>query len=884
MTVCVDTAHDVQSSAPMPRTMRCPECHSEVPSESHFCPGCGANLDGETTGKGSIPRKPPSSSSASTEGRFPIGGVLGERFRILGLLGGGGMGEVYRAHDLKLEQQVALKFLPQTAADNVGLRERLRGEVRIARQISHRNVCRVYDLGEIEGAPYISMEYVDGEDLGSLLRRIGRLPGDKAIEFARRICAGVAAAHERGVLHRDLKPANVMIDGRGQVFIMDFGLAAVAETIAGGDIRSGTPAYMAPEQRDGREVTVRSDIYSLGMVLGEMFTGQRPSENGTLTATTKDLDPAVEKIIQRCLDANPARRPSSALDVSRALPGGDPLAEALAAGETPSPEMVAASEDTGALSIRSAVACLVFIVAAIIGLIISSAWTNTTLKIPFPDSPEVMAKKAREIAQRAGYTDPPADTEYAVSNRGGLQAWARKNFKGAEYDAFVRNPRTSLRIFAYRQSPRDLATLDGTSIVTLDDPPPVVSGMISMILDPEGRLVNFRAVSPQQIDKTVSRLLDWKPMFEAAGLDPAQWTAAAPEWLPLGGFDEQAAWTGTFPDASSVPMRIEAASWKGRPVLFEIRGPWQIPTRDTRPSRTAGQRFQQFAILAIFAMALIVAATLAAMNYRHGRIDPHGAFRLGAFTFGSGLTGQLLLLHHVDFPGEITKLSEIIASCLYMGGVMVVLYMALEPFVRRRWPQSLISWTRLLNGAMKDPLVGGHMLIGAALGVGYRLLFAVQVLVLDDSPLPALSARRVIAQAGIALATESLGIALGILFFLFLARAIVHKEWLAGVIVVLFCMGALAPGSTSPLFMAVFVAVQFGAAVVILLRFGVLPAAMAIFVDDVLEVAPLTTDFSSWYTGALFISLAIVLAITLWSFRATLGSRKLLTGEFLERS
>src|SRR5262245_33224718 len=198
---------------------RCSACGSDVAAESRFCATCGANLAASAVVTAPPDRGvSPAQAGLHAEGRFPVGIILGERFRILGLLGGGGMGEVYRAHDLKLEQQVALKFLPETAASNAGLRERLRGEVRIARQISHRNVCRVYDLGEIDGAPYISMEYIDGEDLGSLLRRIGRLPGDKAIEFARRLCAGVAAAHERGVLHRDLKPANIMIDGRGQVF------------------------------------------------------------------------------------------------------------------------------------------------------------------------------------------------------------------------------------------------------------------------------------------------------------------------------------------------------------------------------------------------------------------------------------------------------------------------------------------------------------------------------------------------------------------------------------------------------------------------------------------------------------------------------------------
>src|SRR5207237_2309025 len=135
-------------------------------------------------------------------------------------------------------------------------------------------VCRVYDIGETDNQVFLSMEYVDGEDLSSLLRRIGRLPHDKALEIGRKICAGLAAAHDKGVLHRDLKPANIMIDARGQVLIMDFGLAGIVGQIGGGEIRSGTPAYMAPEQLAGREVSVRSDIYSLGLVLYEMFTGK----------------------------------------------------------------------------------------------------------------------------------------------------------------------------------------------------------------------------------------------------------------------------------------------------------------------------------------------------------------------------------------------------------------------------------------------------------------------------------------------------------------------------------------------------------------------------------------------------------------------------------
>ena len=247
------------------------------------------------------------------EGRFVPGTLLSERYRILGRLGKGGMGEVYRANDLRLGQTVALKFLPEATARDPAMLARFYNEVRIARQVTHPNVCRVYDIGDIDGQPFISMQFVDGENLASLLLRIGRLPADKAVEISRRLCAGIAAAHSQGVLHRDLKPANIMIDGRGQVLIADFGLAGIAEDISGADIHSGTPDYMAPEQLAGKEVSMQSDIYALGLVMYEIFTGKRAFEADTLaemlrlregsrpaeiSSTVHDVDPAVERIIQ----------------------------------------------------------------------------------------------------------------------------------------------------------------------------------------------------------------------------------------------------------------------------------------------------------------------------------------------------------------------------------------------------------------------------------------------------------------------------------------------------------------------------------------------------------------------------------------------------------
>src|SRR5262249_54509492 len=185
------------------------------------------------------------SSGSIDHGRFGPGVVLDTRYRIIGLLGKGGMGEVYRADDLRLGQPVALKFLPQTLATDARRLSQLHNEVRTARQVSHSNICRVYDIGDVDGQLFLSMEYVDGEDLAASLKRVGRFPEDKGVEIARQICAGLASAHERDVIHRDLKPANIMIDANGRARIMDFGLAAAG---AVEDVRVGTPAYMAPEQ------------------------------------------------------------------------------------------------------------------------------------------------------------------------------------------------------------------------------------------------------------------------------------------------------------------------------------------------------------------------------------------------------------------------------------------------------------------------------------------------------------------------------------------------------------------------------------------------------------------------------------------------------------
>src|SRR5579863_5692989 len=483
----------------------CPACTSEVPPTSRFCLKCGEPLSAtdpaemETVAMEAAaiatPERPASNSKpaathrpvptqASYLGnsgipayRFEPGTLLASRYRIISRLGKGGMGEVFRADDIMLGQPVALKFLSEAATGNLSLLTRFYDEVRIARQITHPNVCRVYDIGEVEGQPYLSMEYIDGEDLGSLLRRIGRLPADKATEFARKMCAGLAAAHKQGVLHRDLKPANVMIDGRGELHIMDFGLAAVATQLEGAEARSGTPAYMAPEQLEGREVSAQSDLYALGLIFYEMFTGKPAHRAETMAEVLKlrqssasltnpsqlaaDIDPAVERAILRCLEPDPKLRPASAMALAASLPGGDPLAAALAAGETPSPEVVAASGSTEGLSPKVAIAALAGVFAGLIAVCVLMTKIQLAAYVPLENPPEALTVKAREIVRSLGYTDAPADTEQGLYYDTGPLRDAKASGPAGWRKLIAKLP--SPVLFGFRQSPAPLFRRDITT-------------------------------------------------------------------------------------------------------------------------------------------------------------------------------------------------------------------------------------------------------------------------------------------------------------------------------------------------------------------------------------------------------------------------------------
>src|SRR5262245_58565763 len=570
------------------------------------------------------------------------------RYRMVGLLGKGGMGEVYKAEDLKLNQHVALKFLPSAVALDGGMLARFHNEVRIARRVTHPNVCRVYDIGEVEGRHFLSMEFIDGEDLSSLLRRIGRLPGDKAVELARQMCAGLAAAHEVGVLHRDLKPANVMIDGRGKARLTDFGLAVVSEELRGEEAMAGTPAYMAPEQLTGKEVTQRSDIYALGLVLYELFTGKRVFEAKSIqelialhekstpptpSSHVKDIDPLVERVILRCMEKDPKGRPASAVQVALALPGGDPLQAALAMGETPSPEMVAVAGGNTGLRPAAAVACLLAIIIGLVTVVYFRSKTRLIDVTPFEHPPEFLAGKAREIMGGLGCPGRPADSAHGFEYDRQYLEYVRSQVPSGDWRQTFSQGRPAPIYFWRRESPQQLLPIAqgwlarGSVFPELarvnENDPPMTLGSLSIRLDTQGRLIRFSA-EPAPLDEGQSPSPlpdknDWATLFSAAGIDAAHLASAEPKLTPPSAFDARRAWVGNFPEQPSLAMRVEAAAWRGRPVYFEVIGPWAPPERGTAVPRNNPMMVWTGNIINV--AVFLLGGMLTWRNWRQGRSD-----------------------------------------------------------------------------------------------------------------------------------------------------------------------------------------------------------------------------------------------------------------------
>ncbi|MHC4320429.1 MAG: serine/threonine-protein kinase, partial [Planctomycetota bacterium] len=860
--------------------------------------------------QGQVPTVKPSASESAhsswfDDTRFTPGTTLAGRYRIVGRLGHGGMGEVYRADDLKLGQSVALKFLPEAVARDAVWLRRLHDEVRIAREVAHPNVCRVYDIGDVDGEHYITMEFVDGEDLSSLLRRIGRLPTDKAIQMARQLCAGLAAAHDKSVLHRDLKPANIMLDGRGHVRITDFGIAALAERVDSKPARAGTPAYMAPEQLAGGEVTQRSDIYGLGLVLYEIFTGReafearsadeldrlrRTGPPTTPSSYVEDMDPLVERVIMRCLENDPKDRPHSAIAVAAALPGGDPLAQALAAGETPSPEMIAEGGETGGLRPAVAAPCLAAtVIGALVFIVIAGSLSMLRL-VPLDKPPAVLADRAEQISSSLGYDAIPASRSHEFQTNSAYLEHIRNTDESADrWDRLATGQPAAIR-FQYRSSPNAMVPENVDGRIRWDDPPFRVPGMVRMRLGPQGRLFRFEAVPPGRdpVAPAETSAVDWSGLFADAGLNPAAFTTTALEWTPPVYCDTRAAWLGVYPDAPDTALRIEAGAHAGRPVFFRLIAPWEEPP-GSPDEMELGDRIRVAIFVTLFCVIPLAAGLIAWRHLRAGRGDRKGAARLALYVFAIAMGHWLFTADHVLALREMRLVIRAFGGAAGFAVVCWLLYLAIEPYARRYWPHAIISWTRLLAGRFRDPLVGRDILFGCLAAVALLVTVNVALLLTPVAglppPTPGISDRMDVFLGGrhvvgeLFWAQTGIGVFIGAFVLLLLLRILLRRPWLANGAFYLILFVIFTDGFTTDYMDWIRGAIVVAIILITMIRFGLLSFAALAFVLTLFADFPTTLDSSSWYAGVGIIGPLVALALAGYGFWVALAGRPLFRDE-----
>ena len=849
--------------------VRCPACGGFVRAPSALrCPFCGVPFAASETRTEAADIDP--SLPALGDARFAPGRVFASRFRIVGLLGRGGYGEVYRADDLRLGQPVALKLLTTAGPHSRDALARFTAEVRLAREIAHPNVCRVFDIGEAEGWQYLSMEYVDGETLASVRERIGRLPPEKASDVAGQLCAGLAAAHRHGVLHRDLKPANIMLDGRGRVRIMDFGIAMQSGDRV--DRIAGTAAYVAPEQLAGRASTEQSDLFSLGLVIYELVTGRRALRASTFAERAAipvdpealpfppGVDPRVIQTIRQCVAADPAERPRSALHVAAQLPGGDAIAAALADGRIPTPDIVASIPDAGVLHPLAAASLFAVIIAGL-GLIGLRGEILTIAPADVPKPPEVLAERARQLLGGTGDHSRTVDQEF----------WFESLDDG--------NGGRMVR-FVYRTSPVALRPFNLLHVVTVSDPPNDVPGMATVTLDGSGRLCALsRTVSgPEQ----PAGVTTWADLFREANLDFGSFAPAPVHGRPPIPHDDARAWVRDQPGHR--PLRVTGATLAGRPVAFDA----EAGRTTDRHRSVLSTRRSRLSEAVLWAFVIVIFTGTAVMVRRHlhaGEGDLHGARTLAGVAVIIGFLSLVLQAHHVPDPvWELVLVLTGTGWCLVWGGFSWLAYLAFEPHVRRLWPRTLITWTRVLRGRFGSRLVGRDLLVGI-LG-GTALAVASLLVIMMDARSPAdaalapavasLRSARLFGSRLTFLALDGMQLALGAFFMLLLLRLALGRTWRAVVVLLLLNL-PLSGWAWTPT--AVLSAIlTAGLFCFVILQVGLFAGVVMLATERVLTSLPITLDFGAWYIAASVLVLLLVSGLALIAFRQTLLRERFATG------
>jgi serine/threonine-protein kinase len=711
------------------------------------------------------------------------------------------------------------------------------------------------------------------------------------------LCAGLAAAHDRGVIHRDLKPQNIMINKRGEVVIMDFGLAAIASELNGAEARNGTPAYMSPEQIKGSGVTAKSDLYALGLVLYELFTGKRPfdaqnlqqlmdlQESVQLTSmisVAADIDPAVEKIIRRCLDPDPSRRPASALGVLAALPGGDPLAAALAAGETPSPELVAAAGKVEGMPRRYSVPCLALVAVLLVMTIPIREARTAMVHGGLDQSPDVLAHQGRQIAASLGYPQKPDDTAVWLEHRTDILSHLHARPAPRKWDEWlVWEP--SIAAY-YRESPLPMVA-EPDAEVDFQHPAFSTPGMTRSVLDGNGRLLSFATV-PRTFDGPAVPPVAPETVFHAARLEMAAFRESTPLVVPATAFDLWRAWKGPHPDFPDMQLQVEMAWWKGRIVSARVLYPWQQQPAAAPAVTTIHARDIWIAVLT--AMGAFFIIRRARHNWTRGRADRVGAFHVALASFLLQAIAWVGAFHPAADMALFDVFIIAVAEWLLGAATLWFAYLALEPEVRARWPHSIVTWNRVLAGRWLDAQVGSHVLIGAAMGSGIWIFFKAMTIFFFKNHEPAnwdvsleglLGARHWIGMQA-SFANSALETGLFVFLTIFGMRQLLRNEILAALAAA--AMFTLLQHEVSgpewwligALYLVATAALIFG-----LLRFGLVATIAGSFFIDALNAMPLGSDWNAWYMPAAIASFLLLLGISVLAFWRSLGGRALIEEE-----
>ena len=398
-------------------TVNCPKCHFDNPEALKFCGECGTQL---FSPKDSHPEVTETLKTSARE--LTTGSTFAGRYQVVEELGHGGMGRVYKVLDTRIGEKIALKLIrPEAVLDRKAV-ERFSNELKLARKIRHKNICQMFDLGEDQGTRYITMEYIHGEDLKQLIRKVGRLSPGQAIGVARQVCDGLEEAHKLGVVHRDLKPQNIMIDEDGNARIMDFGIARSlsGKGITGAGVMIGTPEYMSPEQVEGKETDQRSDIYSLGVILYEMATGRVPFEGDTpftigvkhKSEPPKDprelnsqLPQDLSRLILRCLEKDKNARYQTAAEVGTELEKiekGIPTTDRV----VPERKTLTSREITVTFGLKKiAISVLAIIVVAAVALFLWKPWAPGKMPLAAAGKPSLAVLYFENISQDRSLDD-----------------------------------------------------------------------------------------------------------------------------------------------------------------------------------------------------------------------------------------------------------------------------------------------------------------------------------------------------------------------------------------------------------------------------------------------------------------------------------------------